>query len=68
MMTAIETGEAQEAEIHLADRDIRATLSRTWRIMGFSDKMKVLFQLILSLGDVSDISEEDIEKMKPKLD
>lgn len=64
MITAIETGEAQEAQIHLADRDIRATLSRTWRIMGFGDKMKVLFQLILSMGDVSDISEEEIEKMK----
>jgi pheromone shutdown-related protein TraB len=64
MITAIETAEAQKAVIHLADRDIRATLSRTWRMMGFADKMKVLVQLIFSLGDVSDISEEDIEKMK----
>ena len=64
MITAIETAETQNAAIHLADRDIRATLSRTWRMMGFADKMKVLVQLIFSLGDVSDISEEDIEKMK----
>ncbi|MDM8538298.1 TraB/GumN family protein [Desulfobacterales bacterium HSG17] len=64
MITAIETAEVQEAEVHLADRDIRVTLSRTWRIMSFTDKMKVLVQLVLSLGDVSDISEEDIEKMK----
>ncbi|QTA78030.1 Conjugal transfer protein [Desulfonema limicola] len=64
IVTAIETAEIQKAELHLADRDIRATLSRTWRIMGFGDKMKVLVQLVLSLGDVSDISKEDIEKMK----
>ncbi len=64
MLTAIESGEALGAQIHLADRDIRVTLSRVWRMMGFRDKMKILFQLILSLGEIGDISEEDIEKMK----
>ncbi|MGE0085337.1 MAG: TraB/GumN family protein [Desulfococcaceae bacterium] len=64
MLTAIECGEAVGAQIHLADRDIRATLSRTWRMMRFRDKMKILFQLILSFSDMEDISEEDIEKMK----
>jgi len=64
MLTAIETGEAAGAQIHLADRDIRVTLSRVWRMMGFWDKMKILFQLILSFGEIGDISEEDIEKMK----
>jgi len=64
MLTAIESGEAAGAQIHLADRDIRATLSRTWRMMGFWDKMKILFQLILSFTDMEEISEEDIEKMK----
>ncbi len=64
MLTAIESGEALGAQIHLADRDIRVTLSRVWRMMGFWDKMKILFQLILSFGDIGDISQEDIEKMK----
>jgi pheromone shutdown-related protein TraB len=64
MIQAIETAEAVGAEIHLADRDIRATLSRTWRAMGLWGKIKLMFQLILSLGEVEDISEEDIEKMK----
>lgn len=66
MIAAIETGEAIGAEIHLADRDIRATLSRTWRVMSFWDKMKILSQLIMSLGQIEDISEEDIERMKEK--
>ena len=32
--------------------------------MGLKDKFKILFQLLLSMGEVEDISEEDIEKMK----
>ncbi|AQV02104.1 MULTISPECIES: TraB/GumN family protein [Desulfococcus] len=64
MLTAMETADAVGARIHLADRDIRVTLSRTWRIMGFRDRMKLLFQLILSMGDLGEISEADVERMK----
>ena len=64
MIAAIESGESQGAQIHLADRDIRITLSRTWRVMGFWDKLKILFQLALSLGEVDEISEQDVEAMK----
>ena len=64
MMRAIEDGEAAGARIHLADREIHVTLSRTWRIMGLWEKMKLLFQFLLSLGDVDEIGEEEIEKMK----
>ncbi|MBW2427797.1 MAG: TraB/GumN family protein [Deltaproteobacteria bacterium] len=64
MIKAIETAEEEGAEIHLADRDIRTTLSRTWRAMGWWSKIKLMLQLILSLGEVEDIKEEDIEKMK----
>jgi pheromone shutdown-related protein TraB len=64
MIKAIETAEKVGAEIHLADRDIRTTLSRTWRAMGFWSKIKLMFQLVLSLGEVEDIKEEDIERMK----
>ena len=64
MIQAIETGEAIGAKIHLADRDIRITLSRTWRTMGLWSKFKLFFQLILSIGEVDEISEEDIEKIK----
>ena len=64
MIKAIETAEAVGAKIHLADRDIRTTLARTWRAMGLWSKIKLMFQLILSLGEVEEIKEEDIEKMK----
>ncbi len=64
MITAINTAESIGAQIHLADRDIRTTLSRTWRVMGFWSKIKLLFQLMLSLGELNEIKEEDIERMK----
>ena len=64
MIAAVETAEEVGAEIHLADRDIRTTLSRTWRAMGLWSKIKLFFQLILSLGEVEVFTEEDIEKMK----
>lgn len=64
MIQAVDTAEAVGAQIVLADRDIRVTLSRTWRVTGLWDKLKIVFQLALSLGDVDEISEEDIEKMK----
>ena len=64
MIKAIEAGKAMGAKIHLADRDVRITLSRTWRKMGLLDKLKLLFQFVLSIGGIDEISEEEIEKMK----
>jgi pheromone shutdown-related protein TraB len=64
MIEAIETGKAVGAKIFPSDRDIRITLSRVWHNMGLWDKTKLIFQLVLSIGDTGDISEKDIEKMK----
>jgi len=64
MIEAIRAGEAAGAKIYPSDRDIRVTLSRVWRNMGFWGKIKLLFQLLMSLGEVGDITEKDIEKMK----
>ncbi len=64
MIKAIDSGEAVGAGIHLADRNIRITLAKTWRAMGLWGKIKLLFQLLLSMGEIEEISEEDIEKMQ----
>ena len=64
MLRAVNTAKKMEADIHLADRDVRTTLSRTWRLMGFWTKFKLLLQLITSMGAVEDIEKEDIEKLK----
>jgi pheromone shutdown-related protein TraB len=64
MIQAVESAEALNAEVCLADRDIRVTLSRTWRKMPLWAKIKLVFQLIFSFGQVEEISEADIERMK----
>jgi len=64
MIQAMDAAEAVGAGVHLADRDIRTTLSRTWRSLGLWGKVKLIFQLLLSLGEVDEISEADVEKLK----
>ncbi len=64
MIQAIDSADKIGAHIELVDRDIRVTLSRIWRAMGLWDKIKLVFHLLLSLGEVDEISEDDIERMK----
>ena len=66
MLQAIQSAGSVNARIHLADRDIRTTLSRIWRLMGFWTKIKLSAQLLSSIGEAGDIKEEEIEKMKEK--
>jgi pheromone shutdown-related protein TraB len=64
MLRAIAKAEATGARIVLADREIRITLMRTWRMMRCWTKMKFLTEMIFSLLISEDITEEDIEKLK----
>ncbi len=64
MIAAIETAEKTKSEICLVDREIRVTLSRAWSNMTFFQKIKLIFQLVLSTGSMDDITEQDIEKLK----
>jgi pheromone shutdown-related protein TraB len=64
MLAAVEAAEAQGAHVRPVDRDIRITLSRTWRSMGLWAKVKLIGQMLFSLGEVDDLSREDIERMK----
>jgi pheromone shutdown-related protein TraB len=64
MIRAIKAGEDIGATIHLADRDIRTTLSRTWRPMSLWRKLRLLAQFLFSLGEADQIQQEDVEKLK----
>ncbi|MFP4571524.1 MAG: TraB/GumN family protein [Desulfobacterales bacterium] len=64
MIRALDAAEANGAEICLADRDITVTLSRTWRSTRLWNKIKLIFQMILSLGGIDDIDEQAVEDMK----
>ncbi|MBF0378302.1 MAG: TraB/GumN family protein [Desulfamplus sp.] len=64
MINAIEAATIENAQIIPADREVQITITRVWRSMGFWEKIKLMFQLILSLFSSEDITEEEIEKMK----
>ncbi|HBT89809.1 MAG TPA: TraB family protein [Desulfobacter sp.] len=64
MINAIAAAEKAGAAIVPADREIQTTLSRIWRGMGFWEKTKLIFAMVLSFGQSEEIEETDIEKMK----
>ena len=64
MINAVEAAQAIGARLVTADREIQITLTRVWRRMGVWEKIKLMFQLLLSVGGGEEISEEEIEKMK----
>ena len=64
MINAVEAAQEVDAALIPSDREIQTTLSRVWRSMGFWAKIKLMFQLVFSLGASEEITEEEIEKMK----
>lgn len=66
MAQAIRSAETAGSKIHLADRDIRTTLSRAWKAITFWEKIKLMAQFSASIFGVDDISEEEVEKLKDK--
>ena len=66
MAQAIRSAEISGSQIHLADRDIRTTLSRAWHAITFWEKLKLTGQFVASLVGVDEISEEEVENLKNK--
>ncbi|MCX5846354.1 MAG: TraB/GumN family protein [Deltaproteobacteria bacterium] len=64
MIRAISKAVEIDAEVVLADREIRVTLLRAWRMMGFRSKVKVIPEVIFSLFITHEITEEEIEQLK----
>jgi pheromone shutdown-related protein TraB len=66
IMRAVASAKAVGADLCLADRDIRTTLSRTWHVMRLWTKIRLLASLVASAGKVDSIKEEDVEELKNK--
>ena len=64
MIQGIKSAEKVGANLCLADRDIQTTMLRIWRNVSLWGKIKLLYQVLLSLLIDEDITEEEIEKMK----
>ncbi|MCX6689104.1 MAG: TraB/GumN family protein [Methanoregula sp.] len=64
MKAAITSAENRGIAIALVDRDIRLTLLRFWRSLGFIEKLKMFYALIISIAEVNNGQEIDIESLK----
>jgi len=66
MAKAVDKANELGAELVLADRNVQATLKRTWRNIPFWKKLTVLGGLFESFFTTEEISEEDLEKLKER--
>lgn len=66
LLAAVKVAEEVGAELVLADRDIQATLKRTWANLSFWDKMQMSSGLITAPFAVEEIDEAELEKLKDK--
>jgi pheromone shutdown-related protein TraB len=66
LLAAVKTAEEVGAELVLADRDIQATLKRSWANLSFWNKMRLMNEMIASFFTSNEITEEQIEVLKDK--
>ncbi len=64
MKVAIEEAEKRSLPIALVDRDIRITLLRFWNSLGIIEKIKMGWALVVSIAEVDNGQEIDIESLK----
>lgn len=63
MLQGIKSADEIGSKIVLADRDIRTTFSRIWRLLSAKEKFKLLYNILLMDEEDSDISEEDLQEL-----
>lgn len=64
MLRAIKKADELGSQIVLADRDVRVTLIRAWRMMSFWNKLKVIPETLVALLVTEEITEKEIEMLK----
>jgi len=64
LVEAVEAAKENDAKLYLVDRDIQITLKRTWRNLGFFNRIKMAFQLIASMMVTEEIDAETVEELK----
>lgn len=63
MIQGIESAKETGANLVLADRKIQTTFLRIWRKLSLGEKVKMLFSLIFSFGEHTEISEKDLQEL-----
>lgn len=66
LLAGVKTAEEVGAKLVLADRDVQATLKRSWASLKFTDKVQLLGAMGGSLAGPSEVTEEQIEALKDR--
>ena len=64
MIQGIESAKTTGANLVLADRNIQTTFSRIWQGVGFGGKIRLIAEIVFSIFNTEEITEEDLEKLK----
>jgi pheromone shutdown-related protein TraB len=66
LLAAVRATDAVGAKLVLADRDVQATLKRSWASLRGSDRAQLMFVMVGSFFSSNEISAEQVEAMKDK--
>lgn len=66
MIQGIKSAEEMGANLVLADRNIQTTFLRIWRKINLWEKCKLIFSLLFSFGDDTEISDADLNELLQK--
>ena len=66
IIQGIECAKQTGAQLVLADRSIQTTFLRIWRKLNFWEKCKLLFSLVFSFGNDTEISNEYLDNLLQK--
>ena len=66
LLAAVQCAEAVGAQLILADRDIQATLKRTWANISLLNKLRLAGSLLAAPLAAAEMSEDQIEKLKDR--
>ncbi len=66
LMAGVETAREVGAELVLADRNIQATLKRTWHSLRFFDRITLLGEMFGGMFGGQELTAEDIEQLKDR--
>lgn len=66
LLAAVKSAETVGARLVLADRDIQATLKRTWHSLSFFNRARLISELLVAPFAVEEIGAEKIESLKDR--
>lgn len=66
MLQGIESAKETGATLVLADRSIQTTFLRIWHALGFWAKIKLLFNLLFSFDEDTEITDQDLQDLLQK--